>query len=203
MTTILLGTTNFDKLCEMQYVLRGLSIEVRTLDSFARVPVVEETGATYLENARLKAVAYARATGLTAVAEDSGFEVDALDGEPGVRSARFLGPEATYPERFTEIYRRVAGRGAAGSVARFVCGLVLATPDRVLFETRRTVEGELAPEPRGSRGFGYDPILLVPPLGRTLGELDEAEKSAISHRGQAIRALRPVLEALTCDAGQV
>jgi XTP/dITP diphosphohydrolase len=176
----------------MASLLSGLPIELRDLTAYPDVPGVEETGETYEENARLKAAHYARATALTAVGEDSGFEVDALGGEPGVRSARFLGPEASYPERFHEIYRRLGGRG--GSPARFVCALALATPDGVVFETRQTVEGVLAPAPRGSQGFGYDPILLIPPLGRTLAELTQAEKSAISHRGQAVRALRAFLE---------
>ena len=196
MTTILIGTTNPDKLREMTFVLRDLPVTLRPLGLHPDLPAPEEDGETYLANARLKATYYARLTGWPTVGEDSGFEVDALGGEPGVRSARFLGPEATYPERFAEIYRRVAAGAAKTRTARFVCALVLATPDRVVFETTQTVEGVLAPQPRGSRGFGYDPILLVPSLGRTLGELDEAEKSIVSHRGKAVRALRPVLQAL-------
>ena len=191
--TVLLGTTNRDKLREMTGLLADLPVEWRSLADYPGLAPVEETGATYLDNARLKATHYARATGLTAIGEDSGFEVDAMGAGPGVQSARFIHPDATYPERFAEIYRRV-GAGGAGGAARFVCALVLASPDRVLFETRQTVEGVLSPAPRGSQGFGYDPLLLVPSLGRTLAEVTESEKSGISHRGGAVRALRDYLE---------
>lgn len=191
--TILLGTTNRDKIREMKRLLDELPIEFRPLTAYPDVTEAEETGATYADNARLKATHYARYTGLATVAEDSGFEVDVLDREPGVHSARFLGPDATYPQRFAEIYRRVRAVGAAGSTARFVCTLVLATPEKIEFETRQTVEGELAPEPRGSRGFGYDPIFLYPAFGRTLAEVEEIEKSSVSHRGKAVRAVREFL----------
>jgi len=128
------------------------------------------------------------------VAEDSGFEVDALDGAPGVMSARFGGPEASYADRFKLIYESIRATGTAIGTSRFVCALVLAAGPRILFETTGVVEGRIAPAPRGSAGFGYDPIFLYPPLGRTLAELSEDEKSAISHRGQAFRALRRYLE---------
>jgi XTP/dITP diphosphohydrolase len=191
--TVLLGTTNPDKLREMRRLLDELPIEFRPLTAYPNVPGAEETGTTYSENARLKGIHYAEHTGLPTIAEDSGFEVDVLDREPGVHSARFLGATATYPQRFEEIYRRVRARGATGSTARFVCTLVLATPEGIQFETRQTVEGELAPEPKGSHGFGYDPIFLFPPFGRTLAEVEEIEKSSVSHRGKAVRAVREFL----------
>jgi XTP/dITP diphosphohydrolase len=191
--TILLGTTNRDKLREMKRLLDELPIEFRPLTEYPDITEAEETGATYLENARLKGLHYAQQTGLPTIAEDSGFEVDVLDREPGVISSRFLGATATYPQRFEEIYRRVRARGATGSTARFVCTLVLATPEGIQFETRQTVEGELSPEPRGSKGFGYDPVFLYPPFGRTLGEVEEIEKSSVSHRGKAVRAVREFL----------
>jgi XTP/dITP diphosphohydrolase len=191
--TIILGTSNPDKLREMQRLLDELPIEFRPLTAYPHVTEAEETGATYLENARIKGLHYAQQTGLPTIAEDSGFEVDVLDREPGVISARFLGATASYPDRFDEIYRRVRGRGANGSTARFVCTLVLATPEGIQFETRQTVEGELSPEPRGSKGFGYDPIFLFPPFGKTLGEVEEIEKSSVSHRGKAVRAAREFL----------
>ncbi|HEY7449814.1 MAG TPA: non-canonical purine NTP pyrophosphatase, partial [Vicinamibacterales bacterium] len=190
---VLLGTTNPDKLREMRRLLDELPIEFRPLTTYPTITEAEETGTTYSENARLKGLHYARQTGLPTIAEDSGFEVDVLDREPGVVSARFLGATATYPQRFDEIYRRVRARGATGSTARFVCALVLATPEGIRFETRQTVEGDLAPEPRGSKGFGYDPIFLYPPFGKTLGEVEEIEKSNVSHRGKAVRAVREFL----------
>jgi XTP/dITP diphosphohydrolase len=187
-----LGTTNPDKVREIKRILDGLPIELRTLTGLD-LPEAEETGASYLANARLKATHYARHTGLPTVAEDSGFEIDALDRAPGVHSARFLGLDATYPQRFDEIYRRIHELGLGGSTARFVCALVLASPEGILFETQQTVEGELAPAPRGSHGFGYDPIFLFPSFGKTLGEVEEMQKSAVSHRGKAVRALREFL----------
>jgi XTP/dITP diphosphohydrolase len=191
--TLLVGTTNPDKFREIRTMLAELPIELRSLVEFPGVSAADEPGPSYMDNARVKARYYARQTGLPTVAEDSGFEVDALGGEPGQYSARFLRPDATYVERFAELYRRVGGLGAAGTSVRFVCALVLATPDCVLFETRQTVEGVLAPEPRGAQGFGYDPIFLFPPFGRTFGEVGESDKSNVSHRGLAIRALRDVL----------
>lgn len=194
MTTLLVGTTNPDKLREIRTILAGLPLELRSLAELHELPAAEEPGPTYLDNARLKAMHYAHHTGLLTMAEDSGFEVDALGGEPGERSARFLRPATTYAERFAEIYRRVRELGTTDASARFVCALVLATPDRVLFETRQTVEGTLAPEPRGTQGFGYDPIFFFPPFGLTFGEVGEIEKSSVSHRGRAIRALREFLD---------
>ena len=119
--------------------------------------------------------------------QDSGFEVDALGGEPGVRSARFLGPAATYDARFAEIYRRLAGRRAE---ARFVTALAVATGDTILFETETVIEGIVAEGARGEHGFGYDPIFWYPPFGRTTAELTDPEKATVSHRGRAFRDFR-------------
>jgi XTP/dITP diphosphohydrolase len=194
---LVVGTTNPHKLREIRTLLAGLPIELQSLADFPDLAVADEPGPTYLDNARVKARHYAGHTGLPVMAEDSGFEVDALAGAPGEQSARFMRPDASYQERFAEIYRRVADARTTNLTARFVCALVLATPERVLFESRHTVEGVLAPEPRGLRGFGYDPIFLFPPFDRTFGEVSENEKSAVSHRGHAIRALRSFLE---CDS---
>jgi XTP/dITP diphosphohydrolase len=124
------------------------------------------------------------------VAEDSGFEVGALGGEPGVRSARYVRPDATYPERFQAIYRAAAARGAKASAARYVCAVAMASGPKVIFETQGMVEGELAAAPAGSGGFGYDPIFYYPPYGRTFGQVSDEEKAAVSHRGLAMRALK-------------
>ena len=126
------------------------------------------------------------------MADDSGLEIDALDGAPGVRSARFNG--ASYPQKFAAIHELLRARGAAGSAARFVCAVAVADGERIVFEARGVVEGRIAAEPAGGGGFGYDPIFFYPPYGRTLAELSPAEKAAVSHRGQAFRALRGFLQ---------
>src|SRR5262245_30150807 len=132
---------------------------------------------------------YAAATGELTVAEDSGLEIDALDGAPGVQSARYGGEDASYPEKFALIYDALRARGVATSPARFVCALALVRHGRVLFETRGMVEGTIAPEPKGTGGFGYDPIFFYPPYGQTLAEAGDA-KAAVSHRAPAFRALK-------------
>src|SRR6185436_2845859 len=143
-------------------------------------------------NARAKALYYAAHTGELTVAEDSGLEIDALDGAPGVESARLGGPESTYPEKFRLIYDGLHAKGIDGSPARFVCALALARDGRILFETRGQVEGGIAPEPKGTGGFGYDPIFFYPPFGCTLAEAGDS-KAAVSHRGESFRALRAFL----------
>jgi XTP/dITP diphosphohydrolase len=126
---------------------------------------------------------------MTTVAEDSGLVIDGLDGEPGVRSARFLRPDASYPERFAAIFQRLAGPPERNRAARFVCALAVVREGTIIYETRGTVEGEIAREARGSNGFGYDPIFYYPPYGSTLAEVPEEAKLAVAHRGQAFRAL--------------
>jgi XTP/dITP diphosphohydrolase len=189
---LLVATTNRGKLREIRPLLAGLSLELVTLDAWPALPAPEETGRTFEENARSKARYYAKATGLVTVAEDSGLEIDALGGAPGVESARYGGPDASYPEKFALIYDALRARGATGSPARFVCVLALASRDRILFEARASVAGAIAPAPKGDGGFGYDPIFLYPPFGCTLAEAGD-RKSEVSHRGEAFRALRAFL----------
>ena len=188
---LLVATTNRDKLREIRGLMAGVPVELVTLADFPAVAEPDETGATFQENARLKAAYYAAHAGIATVAEDSGLVIDALDGAPGVRSARFVRPDASYEERFAEIYRRLGRRGGTGSpaTARFICALAVVNRGKVLFETTGTVEGEIASAPRGSGGFGYDPIFHYPPYGRTLAEVTEPEKLAVAHRGQAFRQL--------------
>jgi XTP/dITP diphosphohydrolase len=186
---IVAATTNSGKLREIRTILGDASIEVIGLDAFPPVAEPEETGDTFEANARLKALHYAAHTKQLTVAEDSGLEIDALDGEPGVRSARFLGVDASYEERFAEILRRLDGRPERPRTARFVAALAVVDRGNVLFETRGTVEGEIAAAPRGEAGFGYDPIFFYPPYGCTLAEVTERRKIAVAHRGQAFRAL--------------
>jgi XTP/dITP diphosphohydrolase len=191
--TLLVATTNRSKLREITTILFGTPFEVITLADWPPIAAPEETGATFDQNARDKALYYADATGQLTVAEDSGLEIDALGGAPGVESARFGGPNTTYPEKFALIYDALRARGAATSSARFVCALTLARPGSILFETRCTVEGRIAPVPRGEGGFGYDPIFFYPPFASTLAEAGD-RKAAVSHRGQAFRALRRFVE---------
>lgn len=193
-TRLLVATTNRGKLAEIRDILAGAPLTLTTLDDHPGLAEPEETGATFAANARLKARYYAEAAGEFTVAEDSGLEIDALDGEPGVRSARFNGE--SYPEKFAAIRRMLADRGADGGAARFVCALALARPGGgVVWETAGVVEGRVQLPPRGGGGFGYDPIFHYPPYGRTLAEATPAEKAAVSHRGQAFRRLRRRLAA--------
>lgn len=194
---LFIATTNQDKVKEITPLLAGLPIELVTLADLPPLEAPEETGQTFEENARLKALFYAEATGLPAVAEDSGLEIDALDGAPGVTSSRFGGADSTYPQKFRLIYDALRRKGAAGSTARFVCAVAMAKDGRVLFETRGTVEGQIAPEPRGHEGFGYDPVFFYPPFGCTLAEAG-TRKSEVSHRAKAFRELRTFLGGPTC-----
>lgn len=188
---LLIATTNPGKLREIRGLLHGAPIEIVTLDSFPTVEEPDETGQTFAGNARLKALYYNQATGIASVADDSGLEIAALGAVPGVHSARWEGSD--YSVKFRRIYELLRERGSTGSPARFVCALALAAGGRIDYETEGTVEGEIAPEPRGSNGFGYDPIFFYPPLGRTLGEVSDELKGTVSHRGAAFRALRQYL----------
>ena len=159
----------------------------------------QKAGETFAENARAKALYYAAATGLATVGEDSGLEVDALGGAPGVLSSRFGGEAASYPEKFALLYEALRAKGEPASSARFVCALALARGSRIIFETRGTVEGRIAPEPKGEGGFGYAPVFYYPPFGCTLAEA-AGRKSEVSHRVQAFKALRTFLERRTCPS---
>ena len=191
---LLVASTNQGKLREIQSILAGDLIEIVTLDQIPSIVEPEETGATFAENARLKALHYHRASGMPTVAEDSGLEIEALGGVPGVHSARWEGSD--YTVKFRRIYELLREHGAGTSGAKFVCALALAVNDQIQYEVEGTVKGEIAPEPRGSNGFGYDPIFFYPPLGRTLGELDSELKSTLSHRGAAFRAFKRYLQGL-------
>lgn len=188
-----MATTNAGKLREIERLLAGLPLDVRALDAGSAIEPPEETGATFADNARLKAVYYARDTRQLAMADDSGLEIAALGGRPGVLSARY--PGATYPERFDNLYRELAAASSDDRSARFVCAIALALPEGdVAFETEGVVDGVIAPAPRGAGGFGYDPIFYYPPLGATLAEIPNEMKGVVSHRGTALRQLRAYLE---------
>ena len=191
---LLIATTNTNKVREIRPLLSRLPIELVTLRDVPAIPEPEETGSTFWENARVKALAYSAATGLTVVAEDSGLEIAALGGEPGVQSARFLGPNVPYQVRFDEIYRRVQADSRRRD-ARFVTALTVARGEEILFETEAEIEGVVADTPAGDNGFGYDPIFFYPPLGLTTGEMTLDHKAAVSHRARAFRDMARWLHA--------
>ncbi len=188
---MLIATTNPGKLKEIAGILAGVPLALLTLNDCAVMAEPEENGATFADNARLKARYYAGATGLISVADDSGLEIAALDNAPGVHSARWHGSD--YAMKFRKIQELFRERGVKGSAARFVCHIAVARGSSIVFEAEGTIEGEIVAEPRGTNGFGYDPIFFYPALGRTLAELDQAEKSTVSHRGKAFTALRTYL----------
>ena len=193
MRRLVVATTNRGKLREIEMLLDGIPLTLVTLADWPDVAPPDETGRTFAENARLKALYYAHHTGQLTVAEDSGLEIDALGGAPGVESARFGGAGSSYPEKFALIYDALGAKKDGPRTARFVCALALAAGEAVVFEARGTVEGEIAPMPKGSGGFGYDPIFYYPPFGSTLAEASAERKATVSHRGQAFRKLRTYL----------
>ena len=155
----------------------------------------EETGEGFLANAGIKALHYQATTGLPALAEDSGLEVDALDGGPGVRSSRWLGRETPYREKNRHLLELLDTKPARGRGARYRSAVAIAVAGRIVFRSTGTVEGQIAAAPRGSGGFGYDPVFFVPDYGKTMAELSLGEKERISHRGRALRSVRRFLEA--------
>jgi XTP/dITP diphosphohydrolase len=207
---LLLATRNPGKLRELRSILAGVPVELIGLDEVGagEAPEVEETGATFLENARIKARAYAEWAGMPAVADDSGLEVDALGGAPGVRSARYAGQGASDQANLDLLLRALDGVPRDRRTARFRCAAVLAEPPDTgqgrgapdagsvrEWSAERAWEGTLLDRPRGSGGFGYDPVFVPNGWELTSAEVDEATKDAVSHRGRAFRALRPAIEA--------
>lgn len=196
MVTIALATRNRGKVRELQALLADLAVELRTLDEFPGVPVLPEAGGSFSANATAKAVTVARLTGHIALADDSGLEIDALGGAPGVDSATFLGPAATDEDRNIWVLGRLRGMSEGLRTARYRAVVAVATPDGTVRTFEGTCEGRIAESPRGDEGFGYDPIFLIPAYGRTMGELPPDLKNRISHRAKALGATRSYLEAL-------
>ena len=199
---IVVATTNPGKISELGACL-GTDIQWLNLSDFDNITEVEEDGQTFAENARKKATGYAKATGLWTIADDSGLMVDALDGAPGVKSARFSGEKYKGPDRTLIDHRNIArvlellkGVPEKQRTARFVCCLCLASPEKVLIETEGKLEGLITDREIGTNGFGYDPVFFVPHLKKTVAQLTQEEKNAISHRGNAIRKLKPLLDQL-------
>ena len=181
-------------------------VEFLNLSDFPKIEEIKEDGQTFIENARKKAIGYAKATNLWTIADDSGLVVDALSGEPGVKSARFSGEKSINDDGTLIDHRNIAkvlellkGVPKGKRTARFFCCLCLASPEQILIETEGTLKGLITNKEIGKNGFGYDPIFFVPHLNKTVAQLTAEEKNAISHRGNAIRKLKPLLEKLLCN----
>jgi XTP/dITP diphosphohydrolase len=186
---IVAATRNRRKVGEIRRILAGSGVAIRTLDEFPGCPEVTEDGATFADNAVKKALAVARHTGRAALADDSGIEVDAIGGEPGVRSARYAGSGASDAANVAKLLEAMRQVPEARRTARFVCALALAGPGGEVRTFAGVVEGRIGREGRGTAGFGYDPIFYPAGHDRTFAEMSEAEKDALSHRGAALRAL--------------
>ncbi len=194
MPTLLIATTNQNKLREFAAIFDGLPLELRTLRDLGITDDVEETGATFAENARLKAEYYAQRSGLPALADDSGLEVHALGGEPGIYSARYAGPGASDADRIALVLKKLDGVPFHARLARFVCSIAIAAPGGPTEDVLGTLPGVIETAPRGEFGFGYDPIFYMLDENATLAELPPERKNQISHRANAARAAREVLE---------
>jgi XTP/dITP diphosphohydrolase len=194
MRTLLLATTNDHKLNEFQAIFRDLPFALLSLRDVHIDMDVEETGSTFAENATLKAQVYAQAANMLVLAEDSGLEIDALGGAPGVYSARFAGRETAYEERFRLIQAQLQDIPLSQRTARFRCVIALAEPSGYTCLVEGSIEGIIAEEACGENGFGYDPIFFVPEFGKTTAEMTPEEKNQISHRGRAAEAARLSLE---------
>ena len=196
---LLIATRNPGKAREFKQLLRGISFQITSLEQEDIIEEVEETGDSFQENACIKARAYAALSGLITLADDSGLEVDALGGEPGVKSARYGGPQLSDEDRvllLLENLKQVAWNNRGG---RFRCVIAIARPSGEVQTVNGVVEGVIQYEPKGTNGFGYDPVFLVPEFGRTTAELSLEEKNGISHRAQAAKKARALLESVAND----
>ena len=196
MLKLLLATTNRGKLREYHQLLKGVPFElVSPADEGIDIAVDEKKG-TFEENARLKAVTYSRLSGLVTLADDSGLEVDALDGGPGIVSARFAGEQATDKDRIEHLLARLKGIPWEKRTARFRCVIAIAAPSRATQLCDGECQGLIAFEPKGENGFGYDPVFYLPEFGKTIAELPLGAKNRVSHRGKAARKAYIILERL-------
>jgi len=197
--SILIATQNRGKLAEIRAALRGLRVDIVCLDDFPDLPPADETENSFAGNARLKASHYSRLTGLWALADDSGLEVDALHGAPGVRSARFAGESAGDEDNNRKLIDALRCVDPSLRTARFRCAIAVADGDTVLLEADGALEGLIVETPKGDNGFGYDPHFWIANLGMTVAELTAAGKNKISHRGRALRPVASQLVAILRD----
>ena len=189
---IVLATHNHDKEIELKHSLRGLGVEICSLSEYPDIGEIEETGATLLENSLLKAHTVHGRTGLPAIADDTGLEVDALDGAPGVYSARFAGADATYEDNVNKLLSVMEEVSEERRSARFRTVISFVDGNQELW-TEGHIDGKIIDFPRGNAGFGYDPVFYIPQLEKTFAELSTEEKNKISHRGLALQKLRKIL----------
>jgi XTP/dITP diphosphohydrolase len=200
MSTLLIATNNAGKVQEFRELLDGCGWKLVTPRDLGLEIEVEEHGETYEENATMKALLFAQESGVTTLADDSGIEVDALDGRPGVYSARYAGADRTDGERVDALLAELEGVPDEKRTARFRCVIAIADPDGRVETVEGAVEGRIARAPRGENGFGYDPVFELPGRGLTTAELPSEEKNAVSHRGVAARKAREILERRLRDA---
>ncbi len=186
---IVLASSNAGKLREVAKILEGTGLSIVPLSETSFQGEIDENGETFEENALIKARCVSQALGMPALADDSGLEIDAMGKEPGVHSARFMGHDTSYDIKNAEILRRLSGLPAEERTARFVCAMALVWPGREEKVVKETMEGQIAFEPAGENGFGYDPIFFLPQYGMTSGQLSTEGKNAISHRGKALRKM--------------
>ncbi len=190
---VVLATQNRDKIREIRDILAGIDVPLFTFEDFTGWPDVEEEGASFKENALVKARAIADFTGMRALADDSGLQVDCLGGEPGIHSARYAGPNGEYEANNSKLLAAMEGVPLERRRARFVCWAALVNPDGTEHTAEGVIEGTIIEENRGPGGFGYDPVFVPEGMERTMAELSEAEKNAISHRARALCKLIPYL----------
>lgn len=200
MKKIIIATKNKGKAKDFETLFGPLGYDVLTLHDVADDMDIEETGTTFEENAVLKATALAERLQTIVIADDSGLEIDALDGRPGIYSARYAGEDKSDEANMDKVLQELAPINETERTARFVCAIAVASPSKKPFTVRGTCEGVIAKERRGENGFGYDPIFFVPSLNKMMAELSAEEKGAISHRGNAIKLLAANLDELLRDA---
>ena len=191
---LLLATTNQGKVREIKKLLRGLGFKIESLAEYPELGIFKEKGQTFEENSQGKSLFYSRKYPGLVLAEDSGLEVEALNGQPGVRSARFAGPQASDNQNISKLLRLLRNVPTGKRRARFVCVATLAQNGRVIKSFKGQVRGKITAAPQGRGGFGYDPVFYYPPLKKTFAQLTAEEKNTISHRGRALRKLRKFLE---------
>jgi XTP/dITP diphosphohydrolase len=196
MIDLLIATLNKNKAREIGEILALPFLTVHNLTEYSGVQEVEETGQNFLENALLKARAYAQTYGLLTLADDSGLAVDALNGAPGIYSARYAGPGAKDHLLYEKLLKEMLGVAPEKRTARFHCAMALVSPEGWERTVEGTVEGTIATSPAGENGFGYDPVFFYPPFQRTFAQISAAEKNEISHRAKALRLVHDILLSL-------